>query len=356
MVGRLLKIGLLLAVACLAGCREAGDKPYHEEAYVFGTLVSFDIVGVPESQARKAVRDVSAEFQHMHKDWHAWKEGELTEVNQALARGESIEVSDFVLPMLKQAKELYHRSDGYFNPAIGAIIGAWGFHSDELPKGAMPSLTHIAELAARAPSMDDVTINGRKVSSTNTAVQFDFGGFGKGAALDRAEEVLVKHGVRNAIVNAGGDLNTLGHPAERPWKIAIRDPVKWGVIAYVELEDGEDVYTSGNYERYYEHEGVKYSHIINPKTGMPVGNIISSTVVHKGGLVADAAATALTVSGPDGWYDVARKMGIKYVLLIDDKGTVYMNPEMQKRVRFVEKEPTHVVLSKPLIAMASEGL
>lgn len=338
-------------VLLIAGCSPSSEKPYHEEIYVFGTLVGFDIVGVPEVQARAAVRDVAAEFQNMHRDWHAWKEGELMIVNNALARGEPIEVSNFVLPMIEKAKELYRQSDGYFNPAIGAIIAAWGFHSDELPTGAMPSLAHIADLAARAPSMDDVVILGNKVSSGNTAVQFDFGGFGKGAALDRAEQILAKHGIQNAVINAGGDLNTIGHPADRAWKIAIRDPVQWGAIAYVELKDGEDVYTSGNYERYYEHEGIKYSHIINPKTGMPVQNIISATVIHDGGLVSDAAATALTVAGPGEWYNIARKMGIKYALLIDDKGLVYMNPEMQPRVHFVDKAPSRAVISKPLASL-----
>ncbi|MBL4800968.1 MAG: FAD:protein FMN transferase [Emcibacter sp.] len=329
---------------------------YKEEAYVFGTLVSFTIVGVPKDVARKAVKEVGEEFQHMHEDWHAWKAGELSRLNDAISNGKTMEVSDFLLPLIIQGKEFSQQSEGLFNPAMGALIEAWGFHSDELPTGALPSMDKINELAARAASMDDVEITGRLVSSKNNLVQFDFGGFGKGAALDRAEEILKAHGIRNAVINAGGDLNTLGNPEAasvgklegRPWKVGIRHPINWGVIASVELQDGENLYTSGNYERFRMEEGIKYAHIIDPRDGMPVQHIVSTSVIHENGALADAAATALTVAGPDDWYRIARKMGVRYVMLIDASGTAYLTPAMRERVKFETDEPTRLVVSRPM--------
>jgi len=333
----------------LTGCTASEPETYKEEAYVFGTLVTFTIVGVPEETARKAVRAVGTEFQHMHEDWHAWKPGELTRLNQAITRGEAREISDFLLPLIKQSKQFYQLSGGLFNPAIGGLVETWGFHSDELPKGSLPSFEKIHRLVARAPSMDDVQIRDHVVFSSNPAVQFDFGGFGKGAALDRAEQILKDHGIDNAAINAGGDLNTVGNPGNRPWKVGIRHPVHWGVIASVALEKGENLYTSGNYERFREHEGLKYAHIIDPRDGMPVKHIVSASVIDGSGALADAAATALTVAGPDHWYEVAQKMGVRFALLVDDKGRIYLNPAMKARIAFEPGEAKEIIVSEPLI-------
>ena len=339
---------LFLLSCLLSSCEKAAQSVYEEEAYVFGTLVKFTVVGVSDDVAKKAIKQVGQEFQNMHNEWNAWKKGELTDINAAIANGETFKVSDFVLPVIIKSKEFYRQSDGLFNPAIGALIEAWGFHNDELPTGALPSFDLISELVAKNPSMDDVSVDGNILSSVNNIVQFDFGGFGKGVALDRAEVILAEHGIKNAVINAGGDLNTMGTPGDRPWKVGIRHPVHWGAIASVELESGEELYTSGNYERFRESDGIKYAHIIDPRDGMPVKHIVSTSVIHDNGALADAAATALTIAGPDEWYKIAKKMGIRYVMLIDETGTVYINPAMMQRVHFEDIENTKIVVSDPL--------
>ncbi len=332
----------------VAGCSEPPPQEHKETVYVFGTLVEFVIRGVEKEEARHAIAEIDVEFQRMHKDWHAWKPGELDSLNKAFARGEGKEVSPFLLPLILQAKEHYRLSNGLFNPAIGGLISAWGFHSDELPKGSMPPLDKIKALAATHPSMDDVHVDGNKVTSINKNVHLDFGGFAKGVALDWAINRLRGRGIKSAVVNAGGDLNTLGSAGDRPWKIGIRHPVNWGVIASIEMKEDENLYTSGNYERYREHEGIKYAHILDPRSGMPVRHIVSASVIHPDGGLADAAATALTVAGPKNWYQIAKKMGIKYALLVDDQGTVYLNPAMKERAIFAKDEPKKLVVSAPL--------
>jgi len=325
------------------------EAEYRETRYIFGTLVEFIIRGVGDGTAKRAFAAVDRDFQRMHRDWHAWKPGgELVALNQALARGEDMHVSSFVLPLLKQAKTFEHQSDGLFNPAIGGLIGAWGFHADELPKGTLPDFDEIRALAAEHPSMADVHIDGDTVSSTNGTVQFDFGGFAKGVALDMAVAKLKALGIENAIVNAGGDLNTLGDAGERLWKLGIRDPRDWGVIASVELMGGENLYTSGNYERFVEADGVRYAHILDPRTAMPVDHVISASVIHSDGALADAAATALIVAGPKEWPEIAQRMGITYAMLVDKQGTVYASPEMLARITFETDKKLNVVTSRPL--------
>ena len=347
---------ILCMLVSICACKDSEVTSYEEEAYVFGTVVKFTIKGVPEDIAKKAAKDVGQEFQKMHNEWNAWKPGELTEINKFIADGKSVEVSNFVLPVIQKSKEFYQSSGGLFNPAIGALIEAWGFHNDELPQGSIPSFNTIDELAAGRAGMDDVLLNGNLLQSSNQLVQFDFGGFGKGVALDRAEEIFESYGIKDAIINAGGDLNTMGMPGERPWKVGIRHPVHWGAIASVELRAGEELYTSGNYERFIESAGIRYAHIIDPRDGMPVDHIVSASVIHDSGALADAAATALTIAGPDGWHKIAQNMGIKFALLIDDNGTVYLNPAMRERIIFESNEDFEIVVSDPIIIDEKSGV
>lgn len=346
-------VALLLGGMVVGGCdkpeAEARDQAEHKETlYMFGTLVEVTIRGVDQERAQRAVAEVEKDFQRMHQDWHAWKPGELTDLNAAFAAGESRVVSPFLLPLIFQAKAYQTSSGGLFNAAIGKIIATWGFHSDELPVGALPPLEQITQLAAAKPSMDNVIIEGDRVRSINPVVQLDLGGFAKGVALDRAMARLKELGVENAIINAGGGLATIGDAGARPWRIGIRNPVGWGVIASGDLEPGESMHTSGNYERYREHEGIRYAHIIDPRTGMSVQHVVSTTVIDRDGALADAGATALAVAGPEGWHAVAKSMGLKFALLMDDQGTVYANPAMLARIRFENGQPKRLVTSDPL--------
>ncbi len=337
---------LLLLLPAPAACRQKAESDtISRKLDVFGTIVEITIRDADPQTAKRAIDAVRADFARMHRDWHAWKPGELTRLNAALAEGRSFRASPFLLPLVRQAKTFWRLSDGLFDPAIGAIIGAWGFHADELPKGTRPPLERIRRLAALHPSMKDVRIEGDTVSSRNRAVQLDFGGFAKGEAVDRAVRRLRESGIRNAIVNAGGDLKVIGSHGDRPWRAGIRDPKDWGVVATVELASGEALFTSGNYERYREYEGIRYAHIIDPRTGMPVEHIVSATVLHTDGALADAAATALAVAGPRDWVRIAKRMGVKLAMLIDDSGTVYLTPEMRRRIVFVKK-PEHLVVAK----------
>jgi thiamine biosynthesis lipoprotein len=339
-------IGLLLS-----SCKNQPDKTYQAQFYVFGTLVGISIWGVPEEDASKAVNIIIQDLQAMHKNWHAWQKSPLTDLNKALASGTSVKVSTTtkLLPLLKQAKLYSHQSDGLFNPAIGQLIRLWGFQNDDLStKLPLPSSKKIAELVALAPNMHDIQIEGEQVSSTNPAVQLDFGAFAKGYAVNLAIDKLRKLGIRNAIINAGGNLKAIGQKGGQPWFIGIRHPSGTGVLAAIAIKGEESIITSGNYERFREYNGKHYSHIIDPRTGQPSRGLTSVTVIHPNGALADAASTALTIAGLKNWHRIAQQMEVKYVMLVDEAGTVYVNPAMAKRVQFEIKKKPKIVVSEPL--------
>lgn len=320
------------------------DSQVRTTLNVFGTLVEIIIRDADEATAHKAISAVSAHFRRMHRDWHAWEQGELHAVNQAVAAGRSETVSPFLLPLIHEAKQFHRLSDGLFNPAIGALVAAWGFHADEPASEAIPTPGAIQELLSQNPTMDDLIVDGTRIASRNRSVQLDFGGFAKGAALDRAREVLESFGIGNAVLNAGGDLVVLGDHGDRRWRAGIRHPLDWGIIASVDLNAGEGLFTSGNYERFRDHEGRRYTHIIDPRSGMPIDRILSVSVIHPEGALADAAATALCVAGPSDWSRIARRMGVTHVFLVDKSGTVYVSPEMRERVTFVGTPPETIVV------------
>jgi thiamine biosynthesis lipoprotein len=332
-----------LAVTLLVACTRQVSE-YRQTLFVFGTLVEVTIVGAQPDQAIAAVQAVDAMFQHMHVEWHAWKPGgELAELNRRLARGETVTVSESLAALISQSKELSMGSEGLFNPAIGGLISLWGFQADELPSGPPPPINEIAALVEAAPGMNDLAIDGRRISSRNPALKLDMGGFAKGYALNEAIDLMRERGIADAIVNAGGDLCVSGDHAGRPWRIGIRHPQGGGVLASVQVADGECVLTSGNYERYREYGGRRYAHVIDPRSGWPVDHVASATVIHRDGGVADAAATALTVAGPATWRDIARRMGLVDVMLVDEDGVVYLSASMADRIQFEDPQPGRIV-------------
>jgi len=338
-------VALLLLSTFLSSCARQADHKY--TLYVFGTLVELTLYGVSKETGDQAVALLTQGFQQRHKDWHAWESGKLGDLNTAIANGVPHKIDKDMVALLDQAREFERMSRGLFNPAIGKLVAQWGFHSSDKPGGPPPDKSRIAELVKARPSMEDLTVKRGLAIPRNKAVQLDFGGFAKGVALDWAAQLLQRHGIKNAVLNAGGDLNTIGRHGSRAWRAGIRHPSHWGVIATVDLQPGEVIYTSGNYFRFKQHEGKRYSHIIDPRTGWPVDHIVSASVIHKNGALADAAATALSVAGPKAWVETARNMGLDQVLLVDKNGGLYMTPKMQQRLTLSEPKSKTIAIKDP---------
>ncbi|WYK06892.1 FAD:protein FMN transferase [Cereibacter sphaeroides f. sp. denitrificans] len=321
-----------LALGGVAALRLEPASDRRETFYLFGTLVEIETHGVPERTARAAIARAGQSLQAAHRDWHAWRPGELETLNAAIAAGRPQRVDANLAALLREGRRLSCASGGLFDPAIGKLIGAWGFHADTLPEGDPPSAAAIAALVARHPRMTDLRFDGTEVRALNPAVQLDLGAYAKGAALEMAAAELRAAGVEDAVLNAGGGVQVIGRHGARPWRVAIRDPFQWGVVAGVSLRPGEALHTSGNYERYFDRGGVRFSHILDPRTGRPMQGIVSVSVLDTDGARADAAATALCIAGREDWPRVAAAMGVRAVLMIADDGAVFATPEMMARL------------------------
>lgn len=332
------------ALILLSGCQQKAQT-YQEQSYVFGTLVEVSVYGENEDTARMAVAAVMQEFQRLHELLHAWKPSSLSALNAALAQGQKYAVTSETAAMLKQVAALSEQSHRLFNPAIGGLVRAWGFQADEF-NAALPDDQEIAAWVAADPRMSaleftpDASNESVWVFSNNPAVQIDLGGYAKGYALDRAAALLKQMGVHNALINIGGNVLALGAHGERPWRVGIQHPRLAGPIATLALHDGEAVGTSGDYQRYFELNGVRYCHLLDPRSGRPARDAQAVTVLAQGadaGVRSDAPSKPLFISGQADWRETARQSGVDYAMLIDQQGVVHVTPELRKRLEFRDK-------------------
>ena len=331
-----LTLGLVIlgVVACQPRNQVVETK---DSILAFGTFVEVTLINVPEQNKREVLKSINTDLDFMHFAFHAWKPGPIGRTNQLLEAAAEFTANPSVMPLLVKSQQLAQQSHDLFNPAIGKLMKLWGYQDELPPDGPPPEDAAIQALVKQHPSMSNLTIKGIRIKNNNPAVQLDLGAVAKGYDVDFVINNLKAMGVSNAIINAGGDLKVLGQHGERPWHIGIRDPRSSSVIASLDAQDGEAVFTSGDYERFYDYQGKRYHHIIDPRTGYPADKTASVTVIHTDGAVADAAATALFVAGPDEWLAVAKDMGVTQVMLIDTHGVIYMTPAMQQRIHF-EKE------------------
>ncbi len=344
---RSLAILLGACVAFVSGC-SSPPPPFKHSTFAMGSTVEFTIEGIPEADARAAVDEAIEDLAYLDAALHAWHPGTLGRINSLLALGGKFTSSPLVLPLIEQTTQLSEQSGGLFNPALGELFALWGFESDDPPMGPPPSDADIARVLAGKPQMSDVRIHGIELESVNPHVKLDFGAYGQGYAADRIIERFKQRGIKNAIVNVSGDVRIIGQHEDRPWRIGIRNPRGEGVIASVLMRGDESLVTSGDYERYFLYQGKRYHHILDPRTGYPSRGVTSVTVIHPTAAVADAAATALMIAGVNDWQEVARRMGVKSVMLVDDQGRVHMNSSMAARVKFeIDPAPQVVIVDTP---------
>jgi thiamine biosynthesis lipoprotein len=222
---------------------------------------------------------------------------------------------------VRAGRRLEVASGGTFNPAIGAAVTLWGFHTSRYPiTEPPPSEGDIRALLDASPSMGDLGVDGLEVSSSNPAVRLDFSGLAKGFALGLACDAVLSEGIESALVNAGGDVMVCSGDSDS-WRVAIRDP-EGGVLETLEIDRRLAVFTSGDYHRYAELDGERYAHILDPRTARPVVEAMQATVIDADPLLADAAATALVAAGRSGWRKIARLMALDRVIVVLADGSV----------------------------------
>lgn len=332
---------LLLTALLLISC-SAKEPLYNTQTYVFGTLVDISIYGETETKAQAVSNAIIQQYNDLHQRLHAWQPSELNAINKAFASGKTpIAVKADIAKMIADITSLSNQSSGAFNPAIGQLIQHWGFQSDTFVPQPVDA-NAIKNLVSSNPQMSDIIINDNTIYSHNPAVQLDLGGYAKGYALDIGLAYLRKQNIQHALINIGGNIIALGQHGENAWRVGIQHPRQPNAIATVALPSGWAIGTSGDYQRYFELDGKRYCHVIDPSTGYPVQNMQSVTVLippqAHAGVLSDVASKPIFIAKPEARLAAAKAMGIDHFLTISSENNIQISFAMQQKINWLDME------------------
>lgn len=301
------------------------DEASTRRVGVMGTELVITVRHADAALRERALDEAVAEINRVEDLMTDWRASPLTTLNQAAGEGPH-SVPRELYELIERALLISELSEGAFDPTFRTFGRLWDFKA-EPPQ--IPTAEAVAEAVARCGWQKVELIDG-KVRKPE-GLEIGLGGIAKGYGVDRAMQVLMDHGIEHAIVNAGGDLKALGRNGDELWTIAIRHPREQQRVLAVLPVSNSCVVTSGDYERFFEVDGRRYHHILDPRTGYPATGAMSATVIAPDAAVADALATSLCVLGPES-LAIIEELPRCEALLVDLDGKVHTTSGLNSAV------------------------
>lgn len=303
------------AVLFLSGCTKLGNK--RDLTYtdtLFDTVISVQILDPADEEilkgCEKLCKEYDAKFSRTNED------SEISRINKA--KGKFVEVSEDTITLIKKGIYYGDLSDGAFDITIGSVSKLWDFHSEH---PSLPSGKKILSAKKRV-NYKNIVIKDNQVKLTNSKAALDVGAIAKGYIADRLKEYLEANGIRHALINLGGNVLAMGTKTDgSEYNIGIQRPFDEAgePITAVKVAD-KSVVTTGIYQRYFEKDGKIYHHILDPSTGYPCENNLSSvTIITDSSLTADALSTTCFLLGYE--------EGMKLVNLLDNVDAVFITDD-----------------------------
>ena len=326
---------LTLLCSALSGC--VGVPTGQELAVVtraqmqMGTLVKITAVARSESAAQAAATAGFAEIRRLEELLSTWiPTSELSRVNAA-AGVLPVHVSLETLTVVQRAVQAAEMTDGGFNVAIGPAVDAWNvIEGQRIPTEAeLDALRPLVDLQAVRADVQAQTIYLEKIG-----MRIDVGGIGKGYAADQALDALRRAGAVAGVVALSGDIKTFGRlPGGKMFPVGIQHPRQDGaVLAWIDLQD-EAISTAGDYERFFERDGVRYHHILDPRTLQPARSCQSVTVIAREGVWADGLDTGIFVMGPERGMELVEQLPDVEAIIVDQDGHLLVSSGLKQRIR-----------------------
>ncbi|MCL4491651.1 MAG: FAD:protein FMN transferase [Nitrospirae bacterium] len=329
---------IALAICALSSCNPGKESIYKESRITMDTLVTITVSSSSDTVAKAAVDKAFREIDKLGKLLNFFAgDSEVTLINKS-AGSMPVTVSKETLDVIERALHVADKTEGAFDISIGPVSSLWDFHTKTMPEE--DALKEKLKLV----SYKNVVID-RKNSTVflkKKGMMIDLGGIAKGYAADRAAEVLKNSGIKSGIVAAAGDIRTFGtRPDGSAWNIGIKNPRQTGdddeILAVIRLSD-QAISTSGDYERYFIKNGIRYHHILDPKTGRPAYGCRSVSVITKEGVFTDAFSTGVFVLGPRRGMEILKKMGFDGII-VDSDGNILMTEGIKGKIEVKGNKP-----------------
>jgi Membrane-associated lipoprotein involved in thiamine biosynthesis len=334
-------IVLLIVLVSIAGCSSpqnwVAPKPYKETQFVMDTIIEITAYGPNSETAVNAAFDefkrVQAISDHFNPD------SQVSRINQ-MAGVSPVPVDPDLIKMISQSIDVSRKTDGAFDITIGALTELWGIgHKGDF----VPSQEEIDKVLPLVDyRMIQVDADKGTVYLPKPGMKLDLGGVAKDYALNKAVEILKAQGIKSALVNAGGDIQVIGmKPDGAPWRIGVQDPRNTeGVVAKIGLDQWNTLQTSGDYQRYFLKNGVRYAHILDPRTGRQPTELASVTLVYKDTDVygtGDIASSGFMVLGIEKGMEALRRFpGVEAVFVTSD-GKAVVTPGLEGKIELESK-------------------
>lgn len=318
---------ILAASILLLSSREDETAVYTRPA--MGTVVELRLMEGDRVRFDEAARAAFKEIERLEALFSSYRpDSDISRVNRNAGKG-ALGVSTEVFEVTKEAVRVARLSGGAFDPTIGALGRAWGPSGE---KGTVPSKGEMEELL---PLVDYSGViideNARKVGLARAGMALNLGGVAKGFIAGEAVRTLKANGVTRGVVHAGGDMVVFQEGRQKPFTIGVQHPREKRLLGEAYIHSGA-VPTSGDYERYFEKDGVRYHHILDPRTGFPARGVQSVTLAADDPTTADALATAVFVMGPERGMELIERLDGVEGVIVDDKGAVKTSGGFQGKI------------------------
>ncbi len=282
----------------------------------------FTLVAEADKEAgNSAMEKIAEDLKNLENRISSWHPGsEVFNINE-FAGMKPVKVGDETFNLIKTAIGLFEETDGAFDVTIGALWDTWPFND---PQGSLPTKEQI-ENAIELIGSDQIVLSesSKTVFLPKKGMKINLGAIGKGYAAQEAINYMKSCGIERAAVSAGGDITLLGEKSTGPWVVGLENPRWPGKYLQQFLMSDMSVATSGDYERFIEREGKRYGHIIDPKTGYPVEDCQSVTIITKNAVKADAYATAVFVKGLEEGIEWVNNKELTEALIVDFNGNTH---------------------------------
>ncbi|WP_425275031.1 FAD:protein FMN transferase [Xenorhabdus ishibashii] len=308
----------MMLVAC------GGSEQQNLNGQTMGTYYSVKYVADSSAPAPENLqKEIDRLLEEVNDQMSTYRpNSELSRFNQSREVNKPFPVSAATAKVVKEAIRINKLTEGALDVTVGPLVNLWGFG----PEGRITKAPTDEELKTRRAwtGIDNLSVEGNNLIKSIPELYVDLSSIAKGYGVDVVAEYLGSHHIKNYMVDIGGEVRTSGNNGKgNPWRIAIEKPSDSGMAQNAQeiIEPGNmSVATSGDYRNYFEQNGVRYSHTINPQTGRPIThNLVSITVIAPTCMSADGFSTGLDVLGPEKGMEVAEKLNIPVFMIVKTK-------------------------------------